>query len=102
VALIPDRVEHTISVAPLLAGAVIRQQTHQAHLGRKTMSFERHHPNREVDRNLDRARDLRSAYLFAGLAAIAEFMARPWRARQSDPAPDMLELPAPPIGKQPV
>jgi hypothetical protein len=27
------------------------------------MSLERHHPNRDVDRNLDKARDLRSAHL---------------------------------------
>jgi hypothetical protein len=66
------------------------------------MSFERHHPNRVVDRNLDGARDLRSAYLFACLAAIAEVMARPWRARRRAPAPLRLELPVPPIGKQPV
>jgi hypothetical protein len=64
------------------------------------MSFERHHPNREVDRNLARARDLRSAYLFASLATIAEFMARPWRVRRRGPAPPRLELPVPPIGKQ--
>jgi hypothetical protein len=66
------------------------------------MSFERQHPNREVDRNLARARDLRSAYLFAWLATIAEFMARAWRARRRGPAPLRLELPVPPIGKQPV
>jgi hypothetical protein len=63
------------------------------------MSFERHHPNREVDRNLARARDLRSAHLFACLAAVAQFMARPRRARRTAPAPPGLELPVPPIGK---
>jgi hypothetical protein len=45
------------------------------------MGFERHQPNPEVDRNLARAGDLRSAYLFAWLATIAELVARPWRAR---------------------
>jgi hypothetical protein len=33
------------------------------------MSFERHHPNRDIDRNLAKARDLRSAYLLACLTA---------------------------------
>jgi hypothetical protein len=66
------------------------------------MSFERQHPNREVDRNLARARDLRSAYLFAWLAAVAEFMARAWRAWRRGPAPAGLELRVPPVGKQPV
>jgi hypothetical protein len=66
------------------------------------MSFERHHPNREVDRNLAKARDLRSAYLFGCLAAIAELMARPSRARRSGSVPPELQLPVPPIGKQPV
>jgi hypothetical protein len=66
------------------------------------MSFERHHPNRFVDRNLAKARDLRSAYLFGCLTAIAGFMARPWRTRRRGPAPLRLELPVPPIGKQPV
>jgi hypothetical protein len=64
------------------------------------MSFERHHPNRVVDRNLERARDLRSAYLFGCLATVAEFMARPWPGRRTAPAPPGLELPVPPIGKQ--
>jgi hypothetical protein len=68
----------------------------------KTMSFERHHPNRTVDRNLGRTRDLRSAYLFACLATIAEVMARTWRTRRGVPAPPGLELPVPPTGKQPV
>jgi hypothetical protein len=66
------------------------------------MSFERHHPNRDVDRNLAKARDLRSAYLFACLATIADFIGRPWRARRGAPALPRLELPVPPIGKQPV
>ena len=42
------------------------------------MTLERHHPNREVDRNLARARDLRSTYLLAWPAAIAEVMACRW------------------------
>jgi hypothetical protein len=66
------------------------------------MSFERHHPNREVNRNLAKARDLRSAFLFTRLAAIAAFMARPWRARRRGPASPMLELRVPLAGKQPV
>jgi hypothetical protein len=66
------------------------------------MSFERHHANRDVDRNLAKARDLRSAYLFACLATIADFTARPWRARRAAPAPPGLALPVPPISKQPV
>mgnify|MGYP003428614750 CR=1 FL=1 len=66
------------------------------------MSFERHHPNREVDRNLSRARDLRSAYLFACLATITEFMGRAWRAWRRGSVPPGLELPVPPTGKQPV
>jgi hypothetical protein len=65
------------------------------------MSFERHHPNREVDRNLAKARDLRSAYLFACLATTAEFMAWPWRARRRGSAPPGLVPPVPPVGKQP-
>jgi hypothetical protein len=65
------------------------------------MSFERHHPNRDIDRNLAKARDLRSAYLFACLATMADFTAR-WRARRRAPALPRLELPEPPIGKQPV
>lgn len=67
-----------------------------------TMSFERHHPNREVDRNLAKARDLRSAYLFACLAAIAELMARAWRAGRRGSEQPGLQLPVPPTGKQPV
>jgi hypothetical protein len=66
------------------------------------MSFERQHPNREVDRNLGRARDLRSAYLFACVATIAEFVACAWRTRPRGPAPRGLAPPVPPIGKQPV
>ena len=76
-----------ISVAPQVAAADHPTATHQTRndassslLRRKTMSFERHHPNREVDRNLSRGRDLRSAYLFACLATITEFMGRAWRA----------------------
>jgi hypothetical protein len=66
------------------------------------MSFERYHPNRKVDRNLGKARDLRSAYLFACLAKIAEFMARPWRLRRWGPAPPRLELQVTSVGKRPV
>ena len=66
------------------------------------MSFERHHPNRVVERNLGKTRDLRSAYLFACLATIREFIARMARARRRGPAPPGLEWPVPPIGKQPV
>jgi hypothetical protein len=68
----------------------------------RTMSFERHHPNHRVDRNLARARDLRSAYLFACLATIAQLMARPWRAPRRGSAPPGLVPPVPPIGRQPV
>jgi hypothetical protein len=64
------------------------------------MSFERHHPNRQVDRNLAKARDLRSAYLFARLAAIAEFMLGAFRARGQTSVPTRLEVGVPPIGKQ--
>ena len=66
------------------------------------MSFERHHANRVVERNLAKARDLRSAYLFACLVTIPEFMARARRAWRRRPAPPALTLPMPPIGKQPV
>jgi hypothetical protein len=66
------------------------------------MSFERHHPNREVDRNLARARDLRSAYLFASLATIAEFMTCAWRARRKGSASPRLVPRVPSTGKQPV
>jgi hypothetical protein len=66
------------------------------------MSFERHHPNRQVDRNLDRARDLRSAHFFACLAAIAEFIRRAFRARRDVSVPTELELRAPPILRQPI
>lgn len=66
------------------------------------MSLERHHPNRQVDRNLGKARDLRSAYFFACLATIAEFMKRPWRGLRRGSAPPGLVPPVPPIGKQPV
>jgi hypothetical protein len=66
------------------------------------MSFERQHPNRQVDGNLGKARDLRSAYFFACLATIAEFMMRPWRVLQRGSSPPGLVPPAPPIGKQPV
>jgi hypothetical protein len=52
------------------------------------MSFERHHPNRDVDRNLAKARDLRSAYVFACLSVIGEFIARAWRIRLGRPAPE--------------
>ena len=63
------------------------------------MSFERHHPNPKVDRNLSRARDLRGAYILASLSAIAEFIARAWRAPRRSPMAS-LEMPAGPIGKQ--
>ena len=43
------------------------------------MSFERHHPNQENDRNLTRARDLRSAYIVVPLLAILAFVARACR-----------------------
>jgi hypothetical protein len=66
------------------------------------MSLERHHPNRQVDRNLGRARDLRSAHLFACLAAIAEFIVRSFRFRMEKSVPAKLEVTAPPIGKLPV
>jgi hypothetical protein len=66
----------------------------------ETMSFERHHPNHQVDRNLARARDLRSAHLFACLAAIAEFMPRAFRFRRERSVPIKLELPVPPTGRQ--
>jgi hypothetical protein len=64
------------------------------------MSFERHHPNRHVDRNLAKARDLRSSYLFALLAMVAEFVARPWRLRRRGAAPPGLELTLRPMGRQ--
>jgi hypothetical protein len=77
------------------------QQGPFQHLPReKTMSFERHHPNREVDRNLVKARDLRSAYLFTCLAAIAEVMMRAFRARGGKSVPARLGVAVPPIGKQ--
>jgi hypothetical protein len=66
------------------------------------MSFERHHPNRDVERNLGRARDLRSACLVACLAVIAEFMSRACRARGEVPVSTGLEQLVPPIGKQPI
>ena len=63
------------------------------------MSFERHHPNHEVNRNLDKARDLRSAYVFACLSAIWELITLACRVRRRSHAPD-LEMPAGPIGRQ--
>jgi hypothetical protein len=63
------------------------------------MSFEHHHLNREVNRNLARARDLRSAYLFACIWAIGAFIARVWRVLRRSHAPDQ-EMPAVPIGRQ--
>jgi hypothetical protein len=66
------------------------------------MSFERHHPNRQVDRNLARARDLRSAHLFTCLAAIAEFVRRAFSTRRDVSAPTGLELRVPPILRQPL
>jgi hypothetical protein len=65
------------------------------------MSFERHHPNPQVDRNLARARDLRSAHLFACLAAIAEFIRGAFRVRSVSVTTE-LELRAPPILRQPM
>jgi hypothetical protein len=44
------------------------------------MSFERDHPNRQVDRNLARARDLRSAHLAGCIAAIAGSILRAFGA----------------------
>jgi hypothetical protein len=66
------------------------------------MSLERHHSNRQVDRNLGKARDLRSAYLFACLATIAALIVRPWRVLRRGSVPPVLVPPGPPIGKQPV
>jgi hypothetical protein len=66
------------------------------------MSFERHHPNRQVDRNLARARDLRGAYLLTCLAAIAGFVLRAFRARGQRSAPARLDVALPPIGRQPI
>jgi hypothetical protein len=66
------------------------------------MNFERHHPNPQVDRNLARARDLRSVHLFTCLAAIAKFMSRALHFRREDSVPVRLELPVPPIGRQPI
>lgn len=63
------------------------------------MSLERHHPNPQVDHNLARARDLRSAHLFACLTAIAESIRRAIRVRREGSAPTRLELRAPPIGR---
>jgi hypothetical protein len=63
------------------------------------MSLERHHPNRAVDLNLAKARDLRSAYLWGCIANIPEFIARMWRARRRDRAL-RRGLPANPTGKQ--
>jgi hypothetical protein len=66
------------------------------------MSFEHHHPNREVDRNLTRARDLRSAHLFACLATVAGTVRRAFRVRRDASVPTGLELRVPPIGRQPI
>ena len=57
------------------------------------MSFEHQHPNREVNRNLARARDLRSAYLFACAWTIGGFIARVWRVPRRSRVPD-LQMPA--------
>jgi hypothetical protein len=43
-------------------------------LRERTVGFERHHPNREVDCNRAKARDLRRAYVFAYLSAIGAFI----------------------------
>lgn len=64
------------------------------------MSFERHHPNRRVDRNLAKARDLRSAYLVGCLATMAEFMARLLRNRPRKILRQRLAVS--PMGKQPI
>ena len=52
------------------------------------MSFERHHPNRKVERNLAMARDLRSAYLFASLRAISQSIALALGVRRGSHASD--------------
>ena len=56
--------------------------------GAKTMSFERHHPNRTGERNLETARDLRSEYLSTWLAAViaSVFGARRHRCDSSQEA----------------
>jgi hypothetical protein len=53
------------------------------------MSFERHHPNHQVDRNLARARDLRSAYVFACFSAMWGLIAPApaWRGGGAVPRP---------------
>ena len=66
------------------------------------MSFERHHPNRKVEHNLAKVRDLRSAYLFACLATIAEFMTRAWRTRRRGSVSPRLDCRLRPIAEQPV
>ena len=63
------------------------------------MSFERHHANRQVDRNLARARDLRSEYVNACLLATVELIARAWRTWRRSSAPG-LEVSVRPVGKQ--
>jgi hypothetical protein len=57
------------------------------------MSFDRHHPNREVDRNLAKARELRSAHVLMCLAAIGKIITSVWRLPRRSPVPD-LEMPA--------
>src|SRR5262245_9727504 len=66
--------------------------------GRTAMSFERHHPNRVVERNLANARDLRSAWLLAGVATLGERIARAWRDRRRGTATRLKSTPHP-IGK---
>jgi hypothetical protein len=65
------------------------------------MSFERHHPNRDIERNLARARDLRSAWLLAGLVSLGEHVARAWRERREGSAAS-LDAAARTLGKHPI
>lgn len=62
------------------------------------MSFERNHPNREVERNLARARDLRSSYLVAALATVGARIAQAWRDRR-DGSATLLRTATRPISK---
>jgi hypothetical protein len=101
----PVSICRPIHAVPLAGVRFIRlrseaRQQIQQFAQEETMSFERHHPNRQVDRNLAKARDLRSAYLFSCLAAIAEFMLGAFRARRQMSVPTRLEVAVPPIGKQ--
>jgi hypothetical protein len=49
------------------------------------MSFERHHPNGTVERNLETARELRSQYLSTWLTAAIAFVSGVWRHRCDAP-----------------